>query len=75
MGFGFNPLLRTSKSQFHYYFTLYIRFVYFIIMKLIILDNEDKVADWSARYIVKKINEFKPHRGKYFVLGLPTGKY
>lgn len=42
-------------------------------MKLIILDNASDVADWSARYVMKKIEEFQPGPNKYFVLGLPTG--
>jgi glucosamine-6-phosphate deaminase len=43
-------------------------------MRLIILDTTDKVAEWSARYVLKRINDFKPGPDKYFVLGLPTGK-
>ncbi|KAJ1525810.1 hypothetical protein ONE63_009013 [Megalurothrips usitatus] len=42
-------------------------------MRLIILDSTDQVADWSARYVLKKITQFKPGPDKYFVLGLPTG--
>ena len=44
------------------------------IMRLVILDSADQVADWSAKYVLKKINEFKPGPSNYFVLGLPTGK-
>ena len=43
-------------------------------MRLIILDNDDLVGEWSAKYVVKRINEFKPDKDKYFVLGLPTGE-
>lgn len=42
-------------------------------MKLIIADDVTSVADWSARYVLKKITNFKPGPDKYFVLGLPTG--
>ena len=44
-------------------------------MRLIILDQENLVGDWCAKYVVKRINEFKPNKDKYFVLGLPTGKF
>ena len=43
-------------------------------MRLIILDKDDLVGDWAAKYVVKRINEFKANENKYFVLGLPTGK-
>lgn len=42
-------------------------------MRLIILEDEEGVGDWSAKYVVKRINEFKPSKDKLFVLGLPTG--
>lgn len=42
-------------------------------MRLIILENSNKVAEWAAKYVMKRINEFKPGPNKYFVLGLPTG--
>jgi len=42
-------------------------------MRLVILDNDIKVGEWAAKYVVKRINEFKPTQDKYFVLGLPTG--
>ncbi|XP_043268941.1 glucosamine-6-phosphate isomerase isoform X2 [Venturia canescens] len=42
-------------------------------MRLIICDSIDDVAAWSAKYVVKKINDFQPNENKYFVLGLPTG--
>ncbi|KAL7638921.1 UNVERIFIED_CONTAM: hypothetical protein RMT77_010455 [Armadillidium vulgare] len=42
-------------------------------MKLVILDDSDKVSEWSARYIIKRIRDFEPGPEKYFVLGLPTG--
>ena len=42
-------------------------------MRLVILDNDVKVGEWAAKYVVKRINEFKPNQDKYFVLGLPTG--
>jgi glucosamine-6-phosphate deaminase len=43
-------------------------------MRLVILDTVDKVSEWSAKYVLKRINDFKPGPDKYFVLGLPTGK-
>jgi glucosamine-6-phosphate deaminase len=42
-------------------------------MKLIILETAGKVAEWSAKYVVKRINDFNPGPDRYFVLGLPTG--
>ena len=37
------------------------------------MDNDVRVGEWAAKYVVKRINEFKPTKDKYFVLGLPTG--
>jgi glucosamine-6-phosphate deaminase len=42
-------------------------------MRLIPLNNETQIAKWAARYIVDKINQFKPSADRPFVLGLPTG--
>ena len=42
-------------------------------MRLVILDNYDYVSVWAAKYIKKKILDFEPGPGRYFVLGLPTG--
>uniref|UniRef100_A0A1B6KT34 Glucosamine-6-phosphate isomerase n=1 Tax=Graphocephala atropunctata TaxID=36148 RepID=A0A1B6KT34_9HEMI len=42
-------------------------------MRLVILDNTAQVAEWSARYVLKKIRDYNPRPDKYFVLGLPTG--
>uniref|UniRef100_A0A1B6F5M2 Glucosamine-6-phosphate isomerase n=2 Tax=Cuerna arida TaxID=1464854 RepID=A0A1B6F5M2_9HEMI len=42
-------------------------------MRLIILENSSQVAEWSARYVLKKIRDYNPGPDKYFVLGLPTG--
>jgi len=42
-------------------------------MKLIIRDNDDAVGEWAARYVKKRILDFKPSADRYFVLGLPTG--
>lgn len=42
-------------------------------MRLIPLQNTTEVGLWSAKHIVKKINDFKPTNDKPFVLGLPTG--
>jgi glucosamine-6-phosphate deaminase len=42
-------------------------------MKLIIRDTADQVAEWAAKYVVKRITEFRPDAARPFVLGLPTG--
>lgn len=42
-------------------------------MRVIIQSNADRVGEWTAAYIAKKINEFAPKPEKPFVLGLPTG--
>lgn len=42
-------------------------------MRLVILDNSALVGDWSAKYVMKRINDYKPGPDRYFVLGLPTG--
>ncbi|RWS13223.1 glucosamine-6-phosphate isomerase 2-like isoform X2 [Dinothrombium tinctorium] len=42
-------------------------------MKLIILDDYEKVSEWTAKYIVKRIRQFAPTADRMFNLGLPTG--
>jgi len=42
-------------------------------MRLIILDLKNEVAEWSAKYVKKKIHQHKPGPTNHFVLGLPTG--
>jgi len=42
-------------------------------MKVIIEDDYDAVSLWVARYVAKRILEFKPTADKPFVIGLPTG--
>ncbi|MDP1677572.1 MAG: glucosamine-6-phosphate deaminase [Bacteroidota bacterium] len=42
-------------------------------MRVIIQPNYALVSKWTASYVVKKINDFKPSSKKPFVLGLPTG--
>lgn len=42
-------------------------------MKLIILENYDEISRWTARYIAKRINDYKPSSDNPFVMGLPTG--
>lgn len=42
-------------------------------MRLIPLKSASQVGLWSARYIVDRINGFKPTADRPFVLGLPTG--
>lgn len=42
-------------------------------MRVIIQPDYQKISDWTANYIVEKINKFNPTADKMFVLGLPTG--
>ncbi|XP_037040228.1 glucosamine-6-phosphate isomerase [Bradysia coprophila] len=42
-------------------------------MRLVILDTCANVGEWSAKYVMKRIRDFQPGPGRYFVLGLPTG--
>ena len=42
-------------------------------MRVIIEPNYDKMSQWAANHIVKRINEFNPTEDRPFVLGLPTG--
>ncbi|MDP1676135.1 MAG: glucosamine-6-phosphate deaminase [Bacteroidota bacterium] len=42
-------------------------------MRVIIQTNYDRVSQWTAAYVVKRIREFKPTSRKPFILGLPTG--
>ncbi len=42
-------------------------------MKLIPLETPEDVGQWTAKYIVEKINIFQPSEDRPFVLGLPTG--
>lgn len=42
-------------------------------MRLVILNHSADVGEWSAKYVMKRINDFKPGPGRFFVLGLPTG--
>ncbi len=42
-------------------------------MKIVILKNYEEISRWTARYITKKVNDFKPLSDNPFVLGLPTG--
>ena len=44
-------------------------------MRLVILNDGDKVSEWAARYILKRVNEFNPGPDRLFVLGLPTGNW
>ena len=43
-------------------------------MRLVITKDYNEMAEWSARYIRKRINDFNPGPDRLFVLGLPTGK-
>lgn len=42
-------------------------------MRLVITQDYHEMAEWSARYIRKRINDFQPGPDRLFVLGLPTG--
>ena len=42
-------------------------------MRLVILEDSAKTSEWAARYIMRRINDFKPGPGNFFVMGLPTG--
>ena len=42
-------------------------------MRVLILENYDRLSVWAARYIAEKINTYKPTHDNPFVLGLPTG--
>ena len=42
-------------------------------MRVIIQPNYIGISQWTANYIIKKINNFAPTKDKPFVLGLPTG--
>jgi glucosamine-6-phosphate deaminase len=42
-------------------------------VRVIIQPDAEKVGEWTACYIAKKIGEFEPTPEKPFVLGLPTG--
>ncbi|RQW63491.1 glucosamine-6-phosphate deaminase [Vibrio viridaestus] len=42
-------------------------------MRLLPLKNKVQVGEWTANYIVKRINQFSPSKERPFVLGLPTG--
>ncbi|KAL7699706.1 glucosamine-6-phosphate isomerase [Lotmaria passim] len=42
-------------------------------MRVVICDTPDKVATYTAEYVIKAINNFKPTADRPFVLGLPTG--
>jgi len=42
-------------------------------MKLVILENYEEISRWTAKYITKKINDYRPTSDNPFVIGLPTG--
>jgi 6-phosphogluconolactonase/glucosamine-6-phosphate isomerase/deaminase len=42
-------------------------------MRLVITKDYREMTEWGARYIKKRINDFKPGPDRFFVLGLPTG--
>jgi len=42
-------------------------------MRLLILQDDDEVTTWAAKYVAKRIRDFNPGPDKLFVLGLPTG--
>ena len=44
-------------------------------MRLVITEDYAAMADWGARYIKKRINDYRPEPDRLFVLGLPTGMF
>ncbi len=42
-------------------------------MRIVILDDAEQVSEWTANYLVERINRFEPKPERPFVLGLPTG--
>jgi hypothetical protein len=44
-------------------------------MRLVITRDYAEMAEWSARYIRKRINDFQPGPDRLFVLGFPTGTW
>lgn len=42
-------------------------------MRLIIEDDQNRVAKWAADHIIRRIHEKAAHTSEPFVLGLPTG--
>lgn len=42
-------------------------------MRVLILENYDEIARWTAEYVVKRINEKAARTDAPFVLGCPTG--
>lgn len=34
-------------------------------MRLIILDSSDRVGEWAAKYVLKRIRDFNPGPDKY----------
>ena len=42
-------------------------------MKIIIRKDYNQLSQWTADYIVERINNFAPTKERPFVLGLPTG--
>jgi glucosamine-6-phosphate deaminase len=44
-------------------------------MRLVITKDYIEMSEWAARYIKKRINDFKPSPDHLFVLGLPTGMF
>ncbi len=42
-------------------------------MRLIIENSYDRMSEWAAAYIVKRINEVTASENRPFILGLPTG--
>ena len=42
-------------------------------MRLIIQSDYEGICRWTAEYIINRIRNFAPDRGRPFVLGLPTG--
>jgi glucosamine-6-phosphate deaminase len=42
-------------------------------MRVIIEPDYERVSQWAANYVARRINDFGPNESRPFVLGLPTG--
>ena len=42
-------------------------------MRVIIESDYQKMSQWAAEHVIRRINEAQPTKEKPFVLGLPTG--
>jgi glucosamine-6-phosphate deaminase len=52
---------------------LLLRFQRFHVMRIVIRDAADQVAQYAAELIINRVRDFQPTKERPFVLGLPTG--